>query len=39
MRKWLVFLLAILLMALYARLDQVRQEQEWLQAADQLFRP
>jgi len=38
MRKWLLFILAILLMALYAQLDSMKYEDR-IEAADQLFRP
>jgi hypothetical protein len=38
MRKWLILLLAILLMALYAQLESDEFEDR-VEAADQLFRP
>jgi hypothetical protein len=38
MRKLLFFLLLALMVFLYARLDQMREEQEWLEATDALFR-
>jgi hypothetical protein len=38
MKRWLLFVMAVLLMVLYAQLESMKIEDR-LEAADQLFRP